>query len=203
MNMRTVIGSFFAIVAAMVVATSAFAQSSYQIKPGDALAVEVLEDPNLNRTVLVLPDGSITFPLVGSLRAAGKSVDALRSSLSSALATNFNAPPTVYVSVASIAPPPFGAAFPGGAPLGPTIDIYVTGEVGVPGKIAASEGTTILQALAEAGGLTRFAARKRIELRRADTRYLYNYDGTGGSIKGSTILRPGDVIVVPARRLFE
>ncbi|TMV07263.1 polysaccharide export protein [Ruegeria sediminis] len=201
--MRTVIGSFFAIVAAMVVATSAFAQSSYQIKPGDALAVEVLEDPNLNRTVLVLPDGSITFPLVGSLRAAGKSVDALRSSLSSALATNFNAPPTVYVSVASIAPPPFGAAFPGGAPLGPTIDIYVTGEVGVPGKIAASEGTTILQALAEAGGLTRFAARKRIELRRADTRYLYNYDGTGGSIKGSTILRPGDVIVVPARRLFE
>ena len=83
------------------------------------------------------------------------------------------------------------------------------GEVSAPGKVAAAPGTTVLQILAQAGGLTRFAARKRVELRRADSetgvmkRYLYNYVGTGQGIKGSTVLEPGDVIVVPARRLFE
>ena len=83
------------------------------------------------------------------------------------------------------------------------------GEVGNPGKLLATPGVTILQALAEAGGLTAFAAQKRIQLRRADpntgvmTKYLYNYKGTSNSIKGSTVLIPGDVIVVPERRLFE
>ena len=79
--MRTVLGSLITLVVTMVVATGAWAQS-YQIQPGDALRVEVLEDPTLNRTVLVLPDGSITFPLAGSVRAAGQSTDGLSSSLS-------------------------------------------------------------------------------------------------------------------------
>ncbi len=83
------------------------------------------------------------------------------------------------------------------------------GEVTIPGKYLATEGTTILQVLAQAGGLTNFAARKRVELRRADTKtgvmkkYTYNYNGSGGGIQGNTILKPGDVVVVPARRLFE
>ncbi|WP_171239004.1 polysaccharide biosynthesis/export family protein [Ruegeria sp. HKCCA5763] len=202
--MRTVLGSLITLVVTMVVATSAWAQS-YQIQPGDALRVEVLEDPTLNRTVLVLPDGSITFPLAGSVRASGKSTDGLSSSLASALATNFNTPPTVFVSIASLGAP----ALPGSAAAGPTIDVFVMGEVGVPGKHLASEGTTILQFLAQVGGLTNFAARKRIELRRPDTQsgamntYIYNYNGSGSGIKGTTVLKTGDVVVVPARRLFE
>ncbi len=207
LNMRTVIGSFIALIISMMISTGVSAQSSsYQIQPGDALQIEVLEDPTLNRTVLVLPDGSISFPLVGAVRAAGQSVNGLKNSLTSALSSNFNTPPTVFVSIASLAPPPLNQ---GTVPTGPTIDIFVTGEVGLPGKLLSSKGTTILQALAEAGGLTRFAARKRIELRRADkktgvmTKFIYNYDGTGNSISGGTVLKTGDVIVVPARRLFE
>ncbi len=203
--MRTVIASLIAFVMTMVVASGAWAQS-YQIQPGDALQIEVLEDPSLNRTVLVLPDGSITFPLAGSIRAGGLSTNGLSSSLASALAPNFNAPPTVFTSIARVAPP----AFPGSlTPTGPTIDVFIMGEVNAPGKYLATEGTTILQVLAQAGGLTNFAARKRIELRRADSKagavnkYKYNYDGSGSGIKGNTVLKTGDVVVVPARRLFE
>ncbi len=203
--MRTVIGSLIAFVMTMVVATAAWAQS-YQIQPGDALTVEVLEDPTLNRTVLVLPDGSINFPLAGSLRAAGQSTTGLSSSLSTALASNFNTPPTVFISIASLAP----SLLPGtvGA-TGPTIEVFVMGEVNIPGKHLATEGTTLLQVLAQVGGLTNFAARKRIELRRADSKtgvmnkYTYNYNGSGAGIKGNTVLKAGDVVVVPARRLFE
>ncbi|NOC47453.1 MULTISPECIES: polysaccharide biosynthesis/export family protein [unclassified Ruegeria] len=203
--MRTVIGSLIALALTMIAATASWAQS-YQIQPGDALQVEVLEDPTLNRTILVLPDGSINFPLAGSIRAAGQSTSGLSASLSSALASNFNTPPTVFISVASLAPPPL---LGGQAASGPTIDVFIMGEVNVPGKHLATEGTTILQVLAQAGGLTNFAARKRIELRRADSKtgvmrkYTYNYKGSGGGIQGNTVLRPGDVVVVPARRLFE
>lgn len=206
LSMRKVIGSFISIVIYLAVATGAWAQS-YQIQPGDALQVEVLEDPTLNRTILVLPDGSINFPLAGAIRAAGQSTNALSASLSSALASNFNAPPTVFISVAALAPPPL---LQGGlTTTGPTIEVFIMGEVNVPGKHLASEGTTILQVLAQAGGLTNFAARKRIELRRADTKtgvmnkFNYNYNGSGGGIQGNTVLKAGDVVVVPARRLFE
>lgn len=205
LNMRTVIGSLITLVVTMIMATSAWAQS-YQIQPGDALRVEVLEDPTLNRTVLVLPDGSVTFPLAGSLRAAGQSTDGLSSSLSSALASNFNTPPTVFISIASLGAPGLQG---GAAAAGPTIDVFVMGEVGVPGKHLATEGTTILQFLAQVGGLTNFAAQKRIELRRTESQsgamntYIYNYKGSGSGIKGTTVLRSGDVVVVPSRRLFE
>ena len=47
-------------IASIFVATMAVAQSGYQIQPGDTLQVEVLEDPSLNRSVLVLPDGTIS-----------------------------------------------------------------------------------------------------------------------------------------------
>lgn len=203
--MRIVIGSLIALVITMGIAVGAWAQA-YQIQPGDALQVEVLEDPTLNRTVLVLPDGSVSFPLAGTLRAAGQSTNGLSASLSSALASNFNSPPTVFVSIAALAPPPLpGAA----AATGPTIEVFVMGEVNVPGKHLATEGTTILQVLAQVGGLTNFAAPKRIELRRADrktgvmNKYTYNYNGSGSGIKGNTVLKAGDVVVVPSRRLFE
>ncbi|PWE32987.1 sugar transporter [Maritimibacter sp. 55A14] len=206
---RAMIRFLLSFLMASVLATSAMAQSGYQIKPGDALQIEVLEDPNLNRRVLILPDGSFSFPLVGTVQAGGRSVDAVRAALTSGLAPNFATAPTVFVSVAALAPPPLTAF--GTVATGPTIDAYIMGEVGAPGKLLVTPGTTILQILAEAGGLTQFAASKRIELRRADPdtgvmkKYLFNYRGTGRgkSIKGSTELQPGDVVVVPQRRLFE
>jgi len=184
----------------------ATAQSNYRIQPGDTLQIEVLEDANLNRSVLVLPDGSISFPLAGTVKAGGRSVDTVASTLSSEMASNFAVEPTVLVSVAALAPKqPRGEVEPD------LMNVYIVGEANEPGRKEVLPGTTLLQFLAEAGGLSRFAAEKRIQLRRVDpqsgqeTVYRFNYRSMGGSdsISGTTVLAPGDVIVVPERRLFE
>jgi len=188
-------------------ASISMAQDIYRIKPGDTLQVEVLEDPSLNRNVLVLPDGSISFPMAGTVRAGGRSVDVVASTLSEEMTGNFAVAPTVLVSVAALAPrdAPRAAAGP------ELMNIYIVGEANTPGRKEVLPGTTLLQFLAEAGGLSRFAAEKRIQLRRVDPRsnqetvYRFNYRTMGGSdsISGTTVLAPGDVIVVPERRLFE
>jgi polysaccharide biosynthesis/export protein len=192
---------------AATLSTGAFAQSSYQIRSGDSLQVEVLEDPGLNRSVLVLPDGSISFPLVGTIPAAGRTIDAVKADLAAALAGNFAAPPNVFVGIGTLAVATPRAARAAGAAR--TISVFAMGEVNAPGKADVAPGTTVLQFLAQAGGFTRFAAQKRIQLRRtakggAEQIYLFNYDGTGSAgIAGSTRLQSGDVIVVPQRKLFE
>jgi polysaccharide export outer membrane protein len=196
----------FGALLAATVATGAFAQSSYKIRSGDSLQVEVIEDPSLNRTVLVLPDGSINFPLVGTIPAAGRSVNEVRADLASALASNFAAAPNVFVGVGTLAEVVPRATGGGGVA---TMPVFVMGEVASPGKADVVPGTTILQFLAQAGGFTRFAAQKRIQLRRIgkdgdEKIYLFNYDGSGNSgIRGSTRLQSGDVIIVPQRKLFE
>ena len=186
-------------------ATGAFAQSSYQIRSGDSLQIEVLEDPALNRSVLVLPDGSINFPLVGTIPAAGRSVSDVRGDLSAALASKFASAPNVFVGVGTLA-----VVTPRAAGVAATISVYAMGEVTSPGKADVAPGTTILQFIAQAGGFTRFAAQKRIQLRRIDTKsgaekvYLFNYDRIGvAGIAGSSRLQSGDVVVVPQRKLFE
>lgn len=197
---RIILGALLA----ATLATGAFAQSSYQIRSGDSLQIEVLEDPALNRSVLVLPDGSINFPLVGTIPAAGRSVSDVRGDLSAALASNFAAAPNVFVGVGTLA-----EVAPRVSAAAATISVYAMGEVTSPGKADVAPGTTVLQFLAQAGGFTRFAAQKRVQLRRTakggvEQIYLFNYDGTGTSgIAGSTRLQSGDVIVVPQRKLFE
>jgi polysaccharide biosynthesis/export protein len=184
---------------ALLAAPLAYAQSAdYRIQPGDQLAITVLEDETLNRTTLVLPDGRISVPLAGSVQAAGRSVDAVESAIADRLASNFAVRPSVFVSVTSV------------SETGLTFPIYVVGQVGGPGQIEVEAGTNLLQAIALAGGLDRFAATKRIQLRRADVNgqerlYIFNYNAVerGGAIQSMISLREGDVIVVPERRLFE
>ncbi len=187
--------------------SGAQAQDNYVIRPGDTLQIEVLEDSSLNRTTLVLPDGTISFPMAGTVATKGRSVEDLRQSLASALAPNFAAAPNVYVSIAALAE----RARPTGG-VSRKMDVYAVGEVAAPGRMEIKRGTTLLQFLAEFGGVTKFAAEKRIELHRTDpatgaiTTYRFNYRAPGGSstsISGSTGLAPGDVVKVPRRRLFE
>lgn len=190
----------------MLAAGPSLAQN-YNIRPGDTLRIEVLEDPSLNRSALVLPDGTISLPFMGSVKASGRSVEALRRQVTQGLAPNFAADPTVVVSVASLAE--VAPAAPAAPPEEPTIDLYIMGEVAQAGKKEVTPGTTILQFLAESGGLTAFAATSRIQLHRTQNGktqvYLFSYDGTGKGtrIPPSTVLAEGDVVVVPARKLFE
>lgn len=209
--LRTLLG----LVLAAFLAPAAMAQG-YRIQPGDVLQMEVLEDPSLNRSLMVLPDGTISLPLVGSVRASGKSVEAMKAAISAALASNFAAPPTVYLSVGQLNPVTSAlnnaAAQAAAANYQPynTVSVYAMGEFNNQGKIAVKSGTTLLQFLAETGGLSRFAATKRIQLRRPNTKtgtetvYNYNYKAVQAGVQAPVIvLRDGDVIVAPERKLFE
>lgn len=206
------LAAFLSVAFALMAQPMAAQDAGYVLRPGDVLQVEVVEDPSLNRSTLVLPNGSITFPQAGTLRAGGRTPDQVRAALTDALAPNFAAPPTVYISVASV-----GAATApaGGAPVAAdpaTMSVYVMGEVGAPGQKKVEPDTNLLQFLAQAGALSKFAADKRIELHRknpktgADEVWLFSMKQVGGGqgrISGMTQLADGDVIVVPQRKLFE
>lgn len=201
----------FVLLLALVPAGAQTQDAGYVLRPGDVLQVEVIEDPSLNRSTLVLPNGSITFPQAGTLAAGGRTPDQVRTALTAALAPSFAEPPTVFVSVASVVqalPPVAGVATGPAAPM--TMDVYVLGEIGNPGLKQVSYDTNILQFLAIAGTLSNFAAENRIELHREDDGRLkiYRFDldhpgGGPGRISGLTSLTEGDVIVVPQRKLFE
>ncbi len=194
----------FIVLFALIAASAASAQTDFRIGPGDTVRIEVLEDPSLNREVLVLPDGSVSFPLAGALRAGGQTTTQLEGALASALAPNFATSPTVSVSIAGVAPRATGTTR--------TINVYIMGQVASGGGLLeVPRGTTVLQALALSGGFTRFAATKRIQLRRTDSQSgqttVYNIDYNaiekGASNIGGSVLADGDVIIVPERRLFE
>jgi polysaccharide export outer membrane protein len=193
------IRTLLAVLAVLLAAPMAVAQSAgYLIQPGDQLAITVLEDDTLNRQLLVLPDGSISVPLAGTIRAGGRSVESVESAIADRLASNFAVRPSVFVSVVAV-DETYG-----------TFPIYVMGQVTTPGMVEVEPGTTMLQAIALAGGLDRFAAAKRIQLRRTDSTgqerlYVFNYKAVerGGAIQSMITLREGDVIIVPERRLFE
>ncbi len=201
--MKTMI---FAIVS-FLAATVAFAQSAYQIQSGDTLQIEVLEDPSLNRSVLVLPNGSITFPFVGNVQAGGLTPGAVQSAITSGIASNFATTPTVFVTVQALRA---RAPSSSGGSRG-TIDVYMLGEITSPGEKTIRRGTTVLQALASTGGFTKFAATKRILLRRTNSRTgeqtvsRINYKAIANGASGGqdVVLADGDVIIVPERRLFE
>jgi polysaccharide biosynthesis/export protein len=189
-----------------LLAPGAAQAQDYQVRAGDVLRVEVLEDSSLNREALVLPDGRISFPLVGTVPVGGRSLDQVRNALSEALAPNFAVPPSVFVSIARLRDP---------GPVGPaaaaaTIRVYALGEVANPGLREVVPGTTILQFLSQSGGLSRFAATRRIQLRRIDAQgqervYPIDYRALqqGAALPNPIVLQEGDVVLVPERRLFE
>lgn len=177
----------------------------YRIQPRDQLSIEVLEDTNLNRTVTVLPGGTINFPYAGSLRAAGQTPTSVGARIAQSLTKVMASPPTVFVSVVPREPDPI-LPQPEAAPA--TVTVYLMGEVSAPGAKAVPPGTTLLQALSQGGTLTPYAATKRIQLRRARApgrAVILNYDALsdGAAITHDPVLSEGDVIVVPGRRLFE
>ena len=85
-----------------ILAVASWAQD-YRVRAGDVLQIEVLEDATLNRTAIVLPDGQISLPLAGSVQAAGRSLAQVQADLATRLAPNFATPPTVYVTLNSLA----------------------------------------------------------------------------------------------------
>lgn len=182
--------------------TLAEAQSNYLVRTGDTLEIQVLEDSELNRSVRVLPDGRFNFPFAGTVRAAGLTIPEIERNLANGIASNFTATPNVFISVVPEEREPLDPE---------TINVYLLGEFETPGLAEMPPGTTILQALSMGGGMTRFAAVKRVQLRRTDPRTKqqtvtpidYRALSRGATLSRDILLKDGDVILVPERRLFE
>lgn len=203
-------GSLFRYLAAacllLLSATMASAQG-YRIKPGDQLEITVWQEPKLNRVVIVAPDGRITVPLAGRIKAGGTTLDVVEGMLKTRLAKQYTEDIDVSVAIAGIKEPPPKPPAPPEEKILP--GIFVTGEVAKPGRYEYRHSLNVLQALALAGGLAPFAAEHRIVIRRkengAETLYEFDYDAftSGEDLSGNMSLRNGDVVIVPERGLFE
>ena len=181
-----------------VSASGAWAQAT--LKPGDTLAISVLQDPKLDRTVIVDSGGQIAFPLAGHIRAEGLSAQGLENVLKSRLQKNYKDESLdVTVALANLTSPEDD--------LKPKV--FVTGEVLRPGPYVVRQRTTLMQAISLAGGLGPFAAKRRVQVRRqtatGETIFMFDYRAyeAGQDLEGNISLRAGDVILVPERGLFE
>jgi polysaccharide export outer membrane protein len=114
---------------------------AYKIQPGDVLEVSVWKEENLLKTVLVRPDGGISFPLAGNVVAAGKSVDELQSLITEQL-TKYIPDPVVTVSTQQLS----------------GNKVYVIGKVARPGEFLANRYMVVVLALCVGGVLSQFAA---------------------------------------------
>lgn len=205
-QMKNIVLAVWAVFAAIFVTTEAMAQDGYRIRSGDVLSVEVQQDPSLNREVLVLPDGSLTFPFAGTVRAGGLTAAQVQAQISQGIAPNFAVQPDVFVTVSQV-----GEQIFTGPSAPPTINVYYLGEVNTPGVQMIEPGTTLLQGLSLGGGFTNFAALRRIQLRRTNPHtgessvVTLDYRGIsdGGILQNDPVLADGDVILIPERRLFE
>ena len=189
----------------VVAALPVRAQESYLVTPGDRLTVTVLEDPNLNSQVLVRPDGRITLPIAGSIRVVGRTPEQIQAIVRDRLRGSFAVTPSVTVSVTDLAAPDEDEEEI------PDI-VYVLGQVNSPGAIEVlpPRSLTVLQAIARAGGLDRFARGEAIQIRRMDeagreTIFPFNFRELEDGRQLSTNIRliDGDVIFVPERGLFD
>jgi polysaccharide export outer membrane protein len=189
--------SLFLLLGLCFLASAAEAQT---LKPGDSLSISVMQDSKLDRQVLVDSSGQIAFPLAGHIRAEGLTPQALERLLKERLKGNYKDEDldiTVGLS---------GTTVPE-EDLKPKI--FITGEILRPGSYVVRQKTTLMQAIALAGGLGPFAAKRRIMVRRkggpGEDIFMFDYRAyeAGQDLEGNITLRAGDVIMVPERGLFE
>jgi polysaccharide biosynthesis/export protein len=206
--MHTMFRTFLALV--LFSFCSSAVHASYAVKPGDVLEINVWQEPKLNRQVVVGPDGRISMPLVGHIRAGGLTVEEIESRIVLKLRPQYTTKLDVTVLIASVKEIPIPPEKPVPPPEKvPDPTFYVTGEVSKPGQYAFNRPTNVLQAIAVAGGLGPFAAGKRIKIRRkvdgSEQLYDFDYDSfiSGAYMEGNIRLHHGDVIVVPEKHLFE
>jgi polysaccharide biosynthesis/export protein len=161
----------------------------YVVGPADELRVNVWKDPELSLNIKVRPDGTFTMPLVGDVRASGKTPTQVRSEIERGLAAFFKEQaPKVTVAVTAVNSYRFA----------------VSGNVESPGLFNAQSYVTVLEAIAMAGGPNRFAAADRAVILRSygpgrSRQIPINYDTmkTGQHTEQNIVVLPGDTIFVP------
>jgi len=161
---------------------------SFVIGNDDILSINVWKEPDVSRpSIPVRPDGRISLPLVGEVQAAGRTPSQLEADITSKLRT-YIAEPEVTVMVQQINSEKFN----------------ILGQVGKPGSYTLIRGTTVLDAIALAGGFKDFAKQKAIYILRqnpggGESRLAFNYRDVikGKKPEQNIKVEPRDTIVVP------
>jgi polysaccharide export outer membrane protein len=162
--------------------------NSYLIGPEDVIDISVWKNADISKIVTVRPDGQVSLPLIGDVKAVGLTPAELREIISNRL-KEYQESPIVSVIVQEIN----------------SYNVFVMGEVAHPGKFRLKSNTTLLQALSLAGGFTPYASRNKIVILRKDLRTLsatemqIRYDDIvkGKEEAKDPYLVPGDTVVVP------
>lgn len=158
----------------------------YYLAPGDILHISVWKEPALRENVFVRLDGKITVPLIGDVAAAGRTIEQLTSEVTTRL-KGFLETPQVTITLAQAVSARF----------------FVIGEVTRTGAYPLTGRTTVLQALALAGGFREFAKRDRImvirEKRGERNAINFNFGdvGDGNKLEQNIVLESGDTVIVP------
>lgn len=163
------------------------ATQTYSVGPGDVLQVRAWKNEALSQRVTVRPDGYITLPLIGDVPAGGKSVDQIATDISEAAKRYYNEPQMISVEVSELH----------------SYRIYVLGEVSRPGEFTPKGQVTVLQAIALAGGFTRFAAPDKVVIVRRDAQgsrripFAFTHVVERGDLRENLPLQSNDTVVVP------
>ncbi|KAB2894484.1 MAG: polysaccharide transporter [Kofleriaceae bacterium] len=158
---------------------------------GDQIFISVWENPGLTTEATIRPDGTITMPLVGDLRAVGETPSSLKQKIMTKVSTfvKLQGPEAITVALR-------GAN---------SYRFTVSGEVTRPGMMTPEYFVTVSEALALAGGFTRFAKRNEMVLQRRDAKtgavrtipLAYDALSTGKRPDMNIVLMTGDSLFVP------
>ena len=161
--------------------------STYLIGPQDMLTVNVWKEPEVSQKLPVRPDGMISLPLIGDVRAAGLTPVQLEEAITAPL-KKYMSEPQVTVIVTEVRSKTFN----------------IVGQVVKPGYYPLDRQLTVLDAIALAGGFKDFAKTKKIYVLRSDAsgkqeRLPFNYKDVikGQNTQENIELQPRDTIVVP------
>ncbi len=165
----------------------AHSDSAYVIGANDVLAISVWKEPDISRSVPVRSDGKISLPLVGELTASGQTPLQLEQEITKRLQSYISEPEVTVIVTDS-----------------KSQKVNILGMVARPGAYLLTSSTTVLDAIAMAGGFKDFAKQKSIYVLRqapdgTQKRIPFNYKDVikGKNPEQNIRLQAGDTLVVP------
>ncbi len=184
---KKILSNNSAAAASLPSAGSGVVPKEYEIGAGDVLAINVWKEAELSRVLPVRPDGNLSLPLIGEVKASGATAAQLQATITEAFRKYLDNPEvTVMVQEAR------------------SQRFNVVGQVQRPGSFVLTQPTTVLDALALVGGFRDFANVKKIYVLRqlsdgTTQRLPFNYKRVikGEKLEQNVALQPRDTIVVP------
>jgi len=169
-------------------AQTAFAPASYRVGVGDRIFISVEQRPDLNRELVIEEGGAVTLPLIGEVTVAGLTIKEMEQKLLSALQDYYPSVSRIEITIREAV----------------SQVIYITGQVGAPGKYNFHKAPNLWEAIREAGGAAPTASLDAVRVVKDRTKggrsAQYNVQRAleTGSIEDLPELEAGDTVIVPA-----